>query len=147
MSSEKHKLVIELEAQGIYPAAVIERLKRHLGTSVKKEIAEAVGITEQKITHFQKRGTVPWMELLSFCTKRGVSLRWIMTGEVKMDPGEPQKGYEGALAVIEALQHDKKTLTAQLDEAEKERKKLVTEKKMTRGNNNRSGSRDKHQKN
>ena len=43
-----------------------------------KDVAKALGISKESLSHFKKRGRIPLEQIVYFCAKRNISINWIL---------------------------------------------------------------------
>ncbi|HGZ70044.1 MAG TPA: LexA family transcriptional regulator, partial [Nitratifractor sp.] len=63
---------------------IIEKIKDILSNELEgkkvydKDVAEALGISKESLSHFKKRNSVPLEQIVYFCAKRKISINWIL---------------------------------------------------------------------
>jgi phage repressor protein C with HTH and peptisase S24 domain len=63
---------------------IIEKIKDILSNEMEgkrvydKDVAEALGISKESLSHFKKRNSVPLEQIVYFCAKRKISINWIL---------------------------------------------------------------------
>ena len=66
---------------------IIEKIKDILQNELgvervyDKDVAKALGISKESLSHFKKRGRVPLEQIVYFCAKRKISINWILFGQ------------------------------------------------------------------
>jgi len=78
---------------------IIEKLKdiissEHVNQKVfDKDVAHALGISKDSLTHFKKRNAVPYEQLVYFCAKRKISINWILFDQLPKSLEEETEKY------------------------------------------------------
>lgn len=90
----------------IVPSKIYKRIWETIGAKKKKDMAEALGISQQSFSNNVKRGTLLLEQLWKICDNYDVSMDWLLTGDkpepeptVKIDP-EVEK-LERMVAILE----------------------------------------------
>jgi phage repressor protein C with HTH and peptisase S24 domain len=58
-----------------------------------KDVAEALGISKESLSHIKKRGTVPLEAIAYFCAKRKISINWVLFGQFPKSLEEETEKY------------------------------------------------------
>ena len=77
---------------------IIERLKDILSNEIEgkvydKDVASALGISKESLSHLKKRGSVPYEQISKFCAKRDISINWVLFGQVPKSLEEETRRY------------------------------------------------------
>ena len=115
---------------------IIQRIKEHLGVDSDVVVARALGIKQnpsQQIYNWRQRGTIPFEDLLHFCTERGISIDYLLTGQ-KTTGKKKEMGDWQLRLIIEGLQNQITELSKAVEELRKGRESsggpLSTKRKM-----------------
>lgn len=73
-------------------AVIIESLKSLKGLRNDADVAQLLGIKAKTLATMKARNSIPYEELTSFCSREGISLNWLLTGEGLIN--EPHKGID-----------------------------------------------------
>jgi len=66
---------------------IIEKIKEILQSEQEgkrvydKDVAKALGISKESLSHFKKRGRVPLEQIVYFCAERNISINWLLFGQ------------------------------------------------------------------
>ena len=58
-----------------------------------KDVAHALGISKDSLTHFKKRNAVPYEQIVYFCAKRKISINWILFDQLPKSLEEETEKY------------------------------------------------------
>ena len=78
---------------------IIEKIKdilsKELGSKrvYDKDVAAALGISKESLSHFKKRKSVPLEQIVYFCAKRKISINWILFGQASKSLEEETDKY------------------------------------------------------
>ena len=66
----------------------------HLNKRVfDKDVAAALGISKDSLTHFKKRNAVPYEQIVYFCAKRKISINWVLFDQLPKSLEEETEKY------------------------------------------------------
>lgn len=63
--------------------AVIGRLKEASGNTTNRAIAEMLGMSEQNLSTYKTKKTVPLSQIVDWCIDNKISIDWVLNGTVK----------------------------------------------------------------
>ena len=78
---------------------IIEKIKDILSEELgskrvyDKDVAVALGISKESLSHFKKRKSVPLEQIVYFCAKRKISINWILFGQASQSLEEETDKY------------------------------------------------------
>jgi len=78
---------------------IIEKIKDILSCELggkkvyDKDVAEALGISKESLSHFKKRNRVPLEQIVYFCAKRKISINWILFSQLPKSLEEDTNRY------------------------------------------------------
>lgn len=58
-----------------------------------KDVARALGVSKESLSHFKKRGTLPMEQIAYFCAKRKISINWILFNQAPKSLEEETEKY------------------------------------------------------
>jgi hypothetical protein len=60
---------------------IFNRIGTIIGSQANKKIAEALGVAPQATSGWKERNSIPWKHLYEFSRLRGISLKWLISGQ------------------------------------------------------------------
>lgn len=78
---------------------IIEKLKDVLSQEIKgkkifdKDVAEALGISKESLSHLKRKNGVPYEQIAKFCAKRKISINWILFSQLPKSLEEETQKY------------------------------------------------------
>ena len=87
---------------------IISIIKEKNNLKSETQVAEILGMSQQVLSAYKKRGTIPYQEIIEYCHKESLSLDWLFTGvgETNLQPAEKEitlKDVKRTLDKIESL--------------------------------------------
>lgn len=62
-------------------ALIIERLKAEFGFRTDTQVASALGLTKANLSHYKRKGTIPYDALSIFADQNNLAFDWLLAGE------------------------------------------------------------------
>ena len=78
---------------------IIEKLKDVLSSEYPdrkifdKDVASALGMSKESLSHLKKKGGVPYEQIAKFCAKRKISINWILFDQLPKSLEEETQKY------------------------------------------------------
>lgn len=78
---------------------IIEKLKDILSSDYPsrrvydKDVADALSISKESLSHFKKKGTIPFEQIAKFCAKKEISINWVLFGQLPKSLVEETEKY------------------------------------------------------
>ena len=63
---------------------IIEKIKDIISSDLPnkrvfdKDVANALGLSKESLTHFKKRNSIPYEQIVFFCAKKKISINWLL---------------------------------------------------------------------
>ncbi len=112
--------------------SIIERVKECVGVKTNLELSDLLGIKQNTVSAWKKRGNIDLASIITLCEPTGVSMDWLLYGKGGRCEG-PSKGIDPTdkiMEMLETMTEEEKRDVLKYVEKEKFWKELMESRKI-----------------